>query len=83
MATIETVLGPIDSAELGFTLSHEHVAMQPAVVTTHYPWLVDREAIGDFPGSVGRAVVDNQQSWSLFENRGRYRLEIVCLVIGR
>ena len=45
MATIETVLGPIDSAELGFTLSHEHVAMQPAVVTTHYPWLVDREAI--------------------------------------
>ena len=45
MATIQTVLGPIDSAELGFTLSHEHVAMQPAVVTTHYPWLVDREAI--------------------------------------
>lgn len=45
MPAIETVLGPIDAAQLGFTLSHEHVAMQPAVVTNHYPWLVDREAI--------------------------------------
>ena len=44
MAAIETVLGPIDADQLGFTLSHEHVAMQPAVVTNHYPWLVDREA---------------------------------------
>ena len=29
MAQINTVLGPIDASELGFTLSHEHVAMQP------------------------------------------------------
>ena len=27
MAAIETVLGPIDADQLGFTLSHEHVAM--------------------------------------------------------
>ena len=47
MPTIETVLGPIDADQLGFTLSHEHVAMQPAVVTNHYQWLVDREAIRD------------------------------------
>jgi len=45
MAAVETVLGTIDSAALGFTLSHEHVAMQPAVVAAHYPWLIDREAI--------------------------------------
>ena len=45
MAQINTVLGPIDASELGFTLSHEHVAMQPPVVAVHYPWLVDREEI--------------------------------------
>ena len=45
MTTIETVLGPIDAADLGFTLSHEHVAMTPAVITTHYPWLVDKTAV--------------------------------------
>lgn len=27
MATVQTVLGPIDSAELGFTLMHEHVVI--------------------------------------------------------
>jgi len=45
MAQIQTVLGPIDAFALGFTLSHEHVAMQPPVVAVHYPWLVDRDAI--------------------------------------
>ena len=45
MTQIETVLGPIEADQLGFTLSHEHVAMTPAVVATHYPWLVDREAV--------------------------------------
>ena len=45
--------------------------------------LVDREAIGDIPGSVGRTVVDDQQSGSLLENRGRYRLDVVCLVVSR
>ena len=45
MATIETVLGPIDDEALGFTLSHEHIAQQPAGLGHHYPWLVDRTAI--------------------------------------
>ena len=45
MAQIQTVLGPIDASALGFTLSHEHVAMQPPVVAVHYPWLVDRDEI--------------------------------------
>ena len=26
MATVSTVLGPVDTSELGFTLSHEHLA---------------------------------------------------------
>ncbi len=45
MPQIETVLGPIDPADLGFTLSHEHVAMTPSVITQHYPWLIDRDAV--------------------------------------
>ena len=30
MSTINGVLGPIDSADLGFTLMHEHVAVASA-----------------------------------------------------
>ena len=45
MAQIDTVLGPIDARELGFTLSHEHVAMTPSVITQHYPWLIDKAGV--------------------------------------
>ncbi|MCZ6544125.1 MAG: phosphotriesterase-related protein [Chloroflexi bacterium] len=45
MATVETTAGPLAGADLGFTLSHEHIAMQPANIGRHYPWLVDRDAI--------------------------------------
>ena len=27
MSQVNTVLGPIDSSELGFTLSHEHITL--------------------------------------------------------
>jgi phosphotriesterase-related protein len=47
MASVETVSGPVEGKDLGFTLSHEHVAMQPAFVTTHYPWMVNRDKIRD------------------------------------
>ena len=30
MATVNTVLGPVDTDELGFTLSHEHVGTNAA-----------------------------------------------------
>ena len=45
MTQVETVLGPIDPADLGFTLSHEHVAITPNVITQHYPWLIDKDAV--------------------------------------
>ena len=45
MTQIETVLGPIDANDLGFTLSHEHVAITPNVITQHYPWLIDKDAV--------------------------------------
>ena len=43
MVTIQTALGPIDPADLGFTLSHEHAAMQSPLVRHYYPWLGFRD----------------------------------------
>jgi phosphotriesterase-related protein len=42
MPTVETVLGPIEASELGFTLSHEHVLL--FAEARYYPWRFDREA---------------------------------------
>ena len=41
MATIETVLGPIDAEKLGATLSHEHVLVGMGEDNHHYPWRFD------------------------------------------
>ena len=45
MSTIQTALGPIDADQLGFTLSHEHVALQVPFVRHYYPWLGDPAAV--------------------------------------
>lgn len=43
MATIQSATGPIDTADMGFTLMHEHVAVRwPAIYQT-YPDLWERE----------------------------------------
>lgn len=44
MATVQTVLGPIDAAELGVTLSHEHILVGMGEDNHHYPWRFDWEA---------------------------------------
>ena len=44
MAQIQTVLGPIEDSQLGFTLSHEHVIVSNGEDSAHYPWLYDRPA---------------------------------------
>jgi phosphotriesterase-related protein len=41
MATVETVLGPVDASKLGFTLSHEHVIVAMGAENRHYPWRFD------------------------------------------
>lgn len=43
MATVETVLGPIDAARLGTTLGHEHVLVSIGEDSHHYPWMFDWE----------------------------------------
>ena len=44
MATIETALGPIDGAQLGTVLSHEHVLVSMGEDNHHYPWRYDGDA---------------------------------------
>jgi len=41
MATVQTVLGPVQDSELGFTLSHEHVLISMGEDARHYPWRFD------------------------------------------
>ena len=43
MTTINTVLGTIDSSELGYTLVHEHVLSTSAGLKEVYPEFIDRE----------------------------------------
>jgi phosphotriesterase-related protein len=47
LTTIQTVLGPIDAAHLGATLSHEHVLVAQGEDNRHYPWMFDWQATAD------------------------------------
>ena len=41
MAMVNTVTGPLDSSELGFTLSHEHVLLTSAGIKNVFPQFID------------------------------------------
>ena len=43
MTAVQTVLGAIDSAQLGTVLSHEHVIQSLGEDNHHYPWMFDWE----------------------------------------
>ena len=45
MPTVNTVLGPVETADLGFTLSHEHVGTNAAGLRHTYPEFLDREGL--------------------------------------
>jgi phosphotriesterase-related protein len=51
MATVNSVLGPLDVADLGFTLTHEHVFTASAGILQTYP-----ELFGDFGKLTEQAV---------------------------
>ena len=40
MSTVNSVLGPIEPAEMGFTLIHEHVMIAPSGLSRHYLSLI-------------------------------------------
>ncbi|HET6691419.1 MAG TPA: hypothetical protein VFG74_11200 [Miltoncostaeaceae bacterium] len=42
MASVETVLGPVEAGDLGFVLSHEHVLV--SAEPSYYPWRFDMDA---------------------------------------
>ena len=43
MATVNSVLGPLDTSDLGFTLSHEHILLSSAGIRHVYPEFIDRQ----------------------------------------
>jgi phosphotriesterase-related protein len=43
MAFVNTVLGPVDSSKLGFTLSHEHILLSSAGIEDTFPEFIDKE----------------------------------------
>ena len=45
MTTINSVLGPIETENMGFTLSHEHLATSAAGIWKTFPELIDRVGI--------------------------------------
>lgn len=45
MTKINSVLGPLDSSELGYTLMHEHIMVAPAGVYRDYPELLGPDAM--------------------------------------
>src|SRR6185295_18625479 len=66
MATVETALGPIDTAQLGPTLMHEHIVTRSPGVQENWPHLWDRDGIlgiaerkmADLYGRGIRAIID-------------------------
>ena len=58
MPTINSVLGPLDTADLGFTLSHEHVMVTSAGIQYVYPEFIDRE------GSMRLGLADLREAYA-------------------
>jgi len=58
VATVNSVLGPLDTADLGFTLTHEHIFTASAGIQQTFP-----ELFGDFD------KLREQAAWSLNEAR--------------
>ena len=45
MPAVNTVSGPVDAVDLGFALSHEHLATNAAGLRQTYPEFIDRSGI--------------------------------------
>jgi len=55
MATINSVLGPLDTANLGFTLMHEHLVVASSGLTQNYPELLGEGYMERITGALNRA----------------------------
>ena len=74
MSIINTVLGPVETEELGFTLSHEHLATNAAGILKTFPELVDR------PGIIEQA---NDTLKEAYEEGLRTIIDVSTIDLGR
>ena len=58
MPTINSALGPLETADLGFTLSHEHVLVTSAGIGNVYPEFIDRQA------TIARGVAQLKEAYT-------------------
>ena len=74
MATINSVLGPLDTADLGFTLSHEHVISTSAGIQYVYPEFIDRE------GTIRVGITDLREA---YDEGLRTIVDVTTIDLGR
>ena len=74
MATVSSVLGPIDTAEMGFTLSHEHVLVGSAGIQYVYPEFIARDAI------IERGIRDLKEA---YDEGLRTIIDVTTIDLGR
>src|SRR5579859_5025197 len=75
MPTVNSVLGPLDCAQLGFTLTHEHVFTASAGVQQTYP-----ELFGDFGRLTQQAVLTLKEAR---DGGVQTMIEVSTLDLGR
>ena len=74
MANISSVLGPLDTADLGFTLSHEHVLVPSAGIQQVFLEWIDRE------GTIARAVTALKEG---YREGLRSMIDLTTIDLGR
>ncbi len=74
MDTISSVLGPLETSDLGFTLSHEHVMISSAGVLNTYPEFIDRQ------GTLNRVVDYLKEA---YEEGVRTLVDVTTMDLGR
>jgi phosphotriesterase-related protein len=55
MAMINSVLGPLDTENLGFTLAHEHLMVSAAGIPRDYPDLLDKNYLDEIVNKLNKA----------------------------
>jgi len=74
VATINSVLGPLDTANLGFTLSHEHVLTASAGIQQTFPEFIDRQ------GTIEAGVTQLRQ---VYAEGVRTMVDVTTMDLGR
>ena len=74
MASVNTVLGPVDTADLGFTLSHEHVCMGAPGIRLSYP------GFGNLKGALDEGAADLKKA---YDAGVRTIIDVTTIDLGR